>query len=130
MKSFLSNPARIGDAALATIYKSCQEKNWTREVTFSKSEPALSEIFLNGQHKNSLKLWGIEPGLVTVEIANFEQGSMAKFLSKIDREKLKKFSHVILIQSWSSKAPYVYSDSETVQVYRLTPYGRMVIDAQ
>ncbi|MEI6836056.1 MAG: hypothetical protein WCK59_04445 [Candidatus Falkowbacteria bacterium] len=125
------NPARVGDAALSIIFTSYQTKRWKRTVSISKEEINLDEIHLDGQHDVSLRLWGIEPGLVSVKIERLEQGSATELLQKkIQPEELDKFSHIIIINEWCSAAPYIHADSETVEIYRLTPLAKRIISAQ
>lgn len=124
------NPAKVGDAALSLIFKSHKSKNWETKVSISKEDVRLG-VIMDGQCKNYLKLWGIEPGLVSVEIKKEEQGSIAELLNKKFRaEDLERFSHIIIIVDWCSTVPYVQTDSETVDIYRLTPHAKMIIGAQ
>lgn len=124
------NPARVGDAALSLIYKPFQNENWKRELSITTHEPELDQIHVDGQKRNSLKLWGMENGLVSVEIGKYESGSIIDLLGKkIKWEELHNFSHVILIQEHCRTTP-TFSDGDRVTTYRLTPHAKMIISAQ
>lgn len=124
------NPARVGDAALSLIFKPFQNENWKRDLFITTNEPELDQVHVDGQKRNFLKLWGMENGLVSVEIGKHESGSIIEVLSKkIKWEELYKFSHVILIRECCRNIP-TFSDSDVVTTYRLTPHAKMTISAQ
>lgn len=124
------NPAKVGDAALSLVFKSFENKSWKRELLITTSEPDFDEMYVDGQKRNLLKLWGIERGLVSVEIDKYESGSIIDLLGKkIKWEELNEFSHVILIRQHCRNIP-TRVDGDTVRTYRLTPHAKMIISAQ
>lgn len=129
MKS-LGNVAKIGDAALAILFPPCKDKMWERRTQIHKDEADLQKIDFDGQHVNSLTLWGIATGLKEIKIAKEKSGSALYFISREIKteEELEKFSHFIVRKGWCNKAPYVNTDIVTIDVYRLTQSNKKLIN--
>lgn len=126
----LGNEAKIGDAALLSFFKPYKNNRWERKTTLHKEEVDLQKLHpLDGQKADFLKLWGISPGLKDIDIPRLEKGSILDFISKNINtvEEIGKFSHFVIIREWSGKAPYVFPDTETVEIYRLSPSCKKLI---
>jgi len=126
-----TNVASLGDALLLLHYFPYKDKRWERKTTVhNKIEPNLQEICFDGQKHNSLFLWGTTTGIKEIQITKEKSGSMLYFVSRKikTKEELYKYSHFILTKVWSSKSPFVISDTETVEIYRLTQANKKLIE--
>jgi hypothetical protein len=129
MRRIKNNVASLGDALLYHYFLPYKNERREGKTQIHIEEADLQKIDFDGQHVNSLILWGTATGLRKIEIPKEKTGSALDFISREIKteEELVKFSHFIVKKGWCSKPPYVYSDITTVDVYRLTQSNKNLI---
>ena len=78
----LGNVAKIGDAALASLFPNFKDERWERRTQIHKDEADLQKIDFDGQRANFLILWGIATGLREIKIPKEKTGSSLYFISR------------------------------------------------
>lgn len=123
----LGNKAKICEAALQHYFLSTAQEceSWKREVTIHKEKINLN-MWFGTQVSMRVKLWGIPT--VFVEIKMKEDGEVGRLLAQNMKEDWGKYSNIIIIHNLCSKPPYVDSDLQRIEIYRITPSLTKTLD--